>query len=196
VLTTLYEAFSALPARTPWDEAQRRWLERTIHQVYGTVVSGHGALNTTLISEKRPVEGTRRRNLGTTFTMPANVHLVFYLPDGALLEQRVANAIETGNPPSAADVHLVVNGGTTKKQVPTPYPEVVGPGEQAENYAVSPPLGLTVRGAAITVQENTLLSELVGRVSQAGGGIVRFACCKRTLPGRRDWTGFLLEFTS
>ncbi|MGY4644762.1 putative adhesin [Cellulomonas sp. URHB0016] len=195
VLTTLHDAFTALPARTPWDETQMAWLQKTFHQVYGTVISGHGALNRQMLA-KQPAEGTRRRAVGTTFTVPQGVHLFFYLPDGALLEQRVANAIELGNPPSAGDVHLLQNGGSVKKPVPDPFPEVVGPGEQAENYTVSPPLNLTVRGGAVTVAENTLLSTLLERIARAGGGIVHFACCKRTLPGRRDWTGYLLEFRS
>jgi|GEM_PF-1430384 len=195
VFATLHDAFAALPARTMWDETQMAWLKRTFHQVYGTVISGHGAINRQMLA-KQPVEGTRRRGGGTTFTVPEGVHLVFYLPDGALLEQRVANAVELGSPPSAGDVHLLQNGGSVTKPVPEPYPEVVGPGEQAENYTVSPPLNLTVRGGAVTVAENTLLSVLVGRIAEAGGGIVHFACCKRTLPGRRDWTGYLLEFRS
>ncbi|MBO9553456.1 putative adhesin [Cellulomonas sp.] len=195
VFATLHDAFSALPARSEWDERQMTWLRTTFHQVYGTVISGHGAINRQMLA-KQPVEGTRRRGGGTTFKVPDGVHLVFYLPDGALLEQRVANAIELGNPPSAGDVHLLQNGGTVTKPVPQPYPEVVGPGEEAENYTVSPPLGLTVRGGAITVQENTLLSVLVTQIAARGGGVVHFACCKRTLPGRKDWTGYLLEFTA
>lgn len=193
-LTALYEQFAAMTAPTAWDQAQARWLKHTIEQVYGAVVSGHGAINKTMLLKHTPVEGTRRRGGGTTFALPQGVHLVFYAPDGVLLEQQVANAVERGARPAIDDVILEVNGGSTTKPVPKPYPIVLEPGQQAENYTVSPPIGLTVRGAAVTVDEPTLLSELVSRIAASGGGVVHFACCLRQPPGKAEYSGYYLRF--
>ena len=79
------------------------------------VISGHGRFNENYLE-------TSGRTKVAHFVVPQGVTITFYAPDGAALDNPVANLIEGGQTVSANQVELKMSDSNKRKPVPTPYP--------------------------------------------------------------------------
>jgi hypothetical protein len=135
------------------------------------VISGHGRFN------ENYLESSGRRSKSATFKVPADVTIKMYTPDGAALDNAVANHIETGGTVSAGDVEMAMNDGASVQPVPTPYPRVFAAGADVINYTVTPPDRLSVSGAPYVVTAPKSLKTIVDELSGNGRIEIHYACC-------------------
>lgn len=136
------------------------------------VISGHGRFN------ENYLETVGRREKRATFPVPAGVTVTLYAPDGAALDNRVANLIEQGTPPAAGAVEMKQNDGSKVQPVPTPYPyEYTDQGKEVVNYTVMPTDKLNVMGKPFTVKKPTSLKEIVETLAAQGITDIHYACC-------------------
>lgn len=159
-----------------------------------TVISGHGAFNENhLQSGPKRSDGKKAK-----FTVPEGITIIMYAPPGAALENLVANAVESGNYPTADEVMLENNVNYKRQEVPTPYPYVFNSGEEIINYTVSPPNKLKIVGNPTTVDGPTSLFDVISGIR--GPAIVHYACCSSAYPASErfkalfDYRGFNVCF--
>lgn len=98
-----------------------------------------------------------------------------YAPNGAALDNAVANAIEQGNYPKAELLEMKQSDGSKVVPVPTPYPYIYGPGREAINYTVMPPDRLLLAGNPIVVDGAKSLFDIVSEIQEEV--TVHYACC-------------------
>lgn len=140
------------------------------------VISGHGAFSVLQLQ-------TEKRKKLATFELPPRVSITFYAPDGAALENGVANRIEVGDYPAADELEMKMKDANKKAPLPGGYPRTFGPGEEVINYTLSAPSGLNVIGGpnVVTVEEPTSLYELVGAavlaIMKGGTAHLHWAAC-------------------
>jgi hypothetical protein len=189
-LNRLIAAFMALQAKSPWDLACIAALNNLVQGGTGPqgatgeqrlVISGHGDFN-----ENR-LETEGRKKLAK-FPVPPNVRLRMFAPDGAALDNTVANEIEKGTIPNVDTLELVRKDNTSQRQpMTTPFPREFGEGEHAINYTVSPPDRLTLAGSPITVGQKTSLKKLLDEISKKGGATVDYACCSSSYSQKAEF---------
>lgn len=157
------------------------------------VISGHGAFNEHYLASAGPKRSDGKK---AKFVVPEGKTIVLYAPPGAALENQVANAIESGNYPSAEQVMLENNANYTRLDVPTPYPYVFTAGQEVINYTVTPPNKLKVVGNPTTVKSPTSLFELISGIE--GEAIIHYACCSSAYSDKFkdlfDYRGFNVSF--
>jgi hypothetical protein len=141
------------------------------------VLSGHGDFSAMYLE----TEGRRKL---ATFPVPAGINITFYAPDGAALDNDVANLIEAGRYPVNADLELRQNDGSKIQPLSAEYPRTFVPNEGVLNYTLAPPARLAVvRGLNVfTVDEKTSLYDLVAAAVLVGlrrGGTthIHWAAC-------------------
>lgn len=137
------------------------------------VISGHGRFS------EEHLEAERRKKL-VRFPVPDGVTLHVYAPDGASLENDLANRVEEGDLPAADEVELVQGDTKKKAAVPGSYPYRFGPGSQMVNYTIYPPDKLIIKGAPKTYAEPTSLFNAVTELAAEGYTDIHFACCSRS----------------
>ena len=131
------------------------------------VISGHGRFNPMYLA-------TDRRKKIAIFSIPAGTTLTVYAPDGAALDNAVANKIERGELLTSAMLEMKQNDGAKTARLPDGYPRVLGEGELMVDYTVTPPDGLAIVGDKnITVLVPTPLRALVND----NPGDLHYACC-------------------
>jgi hypothetical protein len=145
-------------------------VQRSSTAASSEVISGHGRFNEEHLAAER-------RKKKPTFPVPDGVTLTLYAPHGAALENDVANLIENGQPPSAADVEMRMNDGSKTQPVPTPYPYVFTKDEEVVDYTVMPADKLVVMGKPYTVAKATPLREVVEHLKSMGATQIHYACC-------------------
>lgn len=138
--------------------------------VSSEVISGHGRFNENYLE-------TDKRKKKPKFPVPAGVALTLYAPDGAALENAVANLVEQGKPAPASDVELAENDGRRTQPVPAPYPYRYTTDEEVVNYTVMPADKLNVAGKPYTVDKPTALKEVVETLAARGVTEIHYACC-------------------
>ena len=147
-------------------------IQRAALPIANKVVSGHGRFNENYLEDDPAV----RRGKLAHFVVPPNMSVILYTPDGAALDDGLANRIEKGNVPAKGDVELVLPTG---KAVPLdPWPLEMGPGTSVINYTVTPPDGLNVMGQPIQVQHPKSLYQIVlGQADPNHHVKVHYAAC-------------------
>jgi hypothetical protein len=147
------------------------------------VISGHGRFNPNFLA-------TVGRKKIATFPIPAGSTLTVYAPDGAALDNPVANKIERGDLLTPAMLEMKQNDGAKTERLPDGYPRVLVEGELMVDYTVTPPSGLPLVGDNITVLVATALRELVN----SNPGDIHYACCNAgfsdSFPGLFLWKGW------
>jgi len=144
------------------------------------VISGHGQFN----EEKLDTVGRKRLAI---FSVPKGMTLTFYAPAGAALDNELANRIELGEAVDETDVELIINGGTTTRSVPTPYPYVFSAATASPiDFTVGPPT-FPMKGDPYTVAESRALRPIVSSLQQDGFTDIHYACCGT---GYSDSLGF------
>ncbi|WP_033438972.1 putative adhesin [Saccharothrix sp. NRRL B-16314] len=152
---------------------------------YGAVISGHGRFSESHLA-------TQRRKKFGTFTVPANMTVRMYAPNGAYLDNAVANRIETGSIPRADELELKQTDSAVVKPMPAGYPWSFTQGQEVVDYTVRPPDGLAIQGSPITVETPTPLRVLVEKAAADGHTQVHYACCSS---GYSDNPQFAALFT-
>ncbi|MBB5802821.1 hypothetical protein F4560_002589 [Saccharothrix ecbatanensis] len=152
---------------------------------YGAVVSGHGRFSEGHLA-------TERRTKRGTFTVPQNMTVRMYAPNGAYLDNAVANRIETGQVPRADELELKQTDSAKVEPMPAGYPWTFTAGQEVVDYTVRPPDGLSIQGSPITVDAPTPLRVLVERAAADGHTQVHYACCSS---GYSDNPQFAAMFT-
>lgn len=137
------------------------------------VISGHGRFS------EQHLESERRKKL-VRFTVPDGVTIHVYAPDGAALENDVANLVEEGNPPGSGEVELVYGDTGETQDVSGGYPYRFGPGSEMVNYTIYPPDKLITKGEPKTYRQPTSLFTAVNELAEQGYTDIHFACCSRS----------------
>ena len=120
------------------------------------VLSGHGGFSVGLLE-------TEGRKKLPKLTVPHGVRVTFYAPDGAALDNPVANSIERGSYPSNAELELKMIDAARTQPLPDDYPKTFEPGDDLINYTLGPPLTLNVISGdhVFTTESSETLSTLV-----------------------------------
>ncbi|MEH2352907.1 eCIS core domain-containing protein [Nostoc sp.] len=140
-------------------------LEQAIKSVQERSISGHGGFE----ERKLPAE---KRKKQAHYKLPEGVEVVMYAPDGAWLDNPVANAIEKGNPLKNDQVILESSLKPYYKELPAEYPKTFTKSQSIINYTIKPPGALNIQGKPILVNTPKLLSEVIEE--NVGKGIRKF----------------------
>jgi Domain of unknown function (DUF4157) len=133
-------------------------------------IGGHGGFEERNLLAK---EGTRGKE--THYKLPPGVEVVMYAPDGAWLDNPVANAIEIGSPLANDEVVLESNQSPYYRNMPAEYPKTFTAGESIINYTIKPPDNLKIEGEqTILVEQAMLLSAVIEQHKPSSGKTMKF----------------------